>query len=206
MAENDIYRVTLEFQDTDAGGPFMSSSYSVIQDAGTWDSQAVMSCAFDWWDAGYTGIDPAKSHFATTVALTNITSRRIDPLEPIIIASTETFPVAGTDTGNSLPPNSATLLSIRTEKIGRSYRGRMFLPPCSEADSAGNMVEADAQELADAFAALCNATATTLSGGRIGVYSQVLGTFEPATDVKVDRRLRVQRRRQPAAQYKSTSV
>lgn len=206
MAIDDVYAVTLEFQDTDAGGPFMSSHYAVRQAGLTWNAQGVMSAAYDWWDSGYTGIAAVKSHYAATLSLTNITVRRINPLEAIITPSTETFPVAGTDSGNSLPPNSAAVLSIRTAKIGRSFRGRMFLPPPSEADTAGNLVEADAQAIADAFAALANATAGLSGGGYIGVYSKKLSEFNDATDAKVDRRLRVQRRRQPSAQYKSASI
>lgn len=41
-------------------------------------------------------------------------------------------PVAGTASGDTLPLQNATLISLRTNFIGRTQRGRMFLPAMEE--------------------------------------------------------------------------
>ena len=203
MATGDVYKVTWEFQDTDAGGPFMSSGFHVQQVGVEFDADRCMEIAYDAWDAGISGSDPLKEHYAPTLSLTAITVRRIDPLEPTIQSYGGAFPVAGTDTGNGLPPNSSVIVSLRTENIGRSYRGRMYLPPSSEADTSGNLVEADAISIATTITAMFTQYVgepplTRLEGV---VWSRKLELATPITDVMVDRRLRVQRRRQPQPAY-----
>lgn len=61
---------------------------------------------------------------------------------PDFLTSHEDFitPVAGGRSGDPLPPRTSGLLSLRTGDLTRRGRGRVYLPPASEADSTNGFV------------------------------------------------------------------
>ena len=92
-------------------------------------------------------------------------------------------------------PAAGAVVSLKTAKRGRSYRGRIFLPFCVDTIAgAGVMDQANADELAAAWndfgAAISGDGATPV------VASYTLGTAEPVTLYTVDTVLGIQRRRQ----------
>lgn len=51
-----------------------------------------------------------------------------------------TVALTGTQTGENIPLNAPPIVSYKTNLIGRRYMGRVFLPPCNEANYNGENV------------------------------------------------------------------
>jgi len=205
MAIGDVYKMTAVF-DSSISAKTLTFGIHVRQDQAVWAPQPPMSLFYDWWDAGLGGEPAQKTFHSSDNDLTNIQIRRVQPLEPVLVDSIETFPSAGTGTAaTSYSPASATLVSLRTANIGRHYRGRAFLPPPDEADAAGNIVEASAINMAQNFENLRTGLAGVTVGVTLVIFSPANGAWAgavtPVSSVMVDRRIRTQRRRQSVAVY-----
>lgn len=153
-----------------------------------------------WWSTEVHDAKTGMKHYVTEdIALELVTLQRVDPLEPIEFQYTTGLPIAGTDTGEPGRPQDCVLASMRTEKIGRSYRGRMYLPTPAEAYTEnGNLIDTEAATLADFVVILIGLLEA--DGFRTGIYSQqhngeAVTAFNVVTNVLVDQRLRTQRRR-----------
>lgn len=92
------------------------------------------------------------------------------------------FPVLGTLVSESLPYTVAAVVSLRTQYAGRSYRGRMYLPAVTEADSvAGRLSIAWVNAVQTYFEDLlanCGGSGSN-ADYEWGVYSRKLAVFTP---------------------------
>lgn len=199
MAVGDIYKVTIVFTNSNTGEN-VTTGYHVKQiDVGTPSMTQIGDEVKDWWNTAFTSGVAMKSLYGAAIALDHIELRRVVPSSVTVESYTTGLPIAGTDAGNSGDPKTAILLSLRTDSIGRRYRGRMFLPPFSELDLTGATIIDTATTLAVAtqFARLADAHMGNITNNaEIGIYSAVGGFITPMTVVKVDQNVRSQRRRQ----------
>ena len=123
------------------------------------------------------------------------------------IRPTPIAPIQGSG-ATTVPPEVAVVASLRTGKVGASYRGRMYLPLLSCAvTAAGQIPSASAIEVANSTAALFTAIGghSFDAGGGTGsddttvtpgVFSAKLGLVTTVTQVSVDERFDAQRRRE----------
>lgn len=193
MAVGDLHMIKILFTSS-LSGETLSTSIVVRQDDVVAPAIATVGDDVkDWWNVALGGAAAHKSFCAPSVSLSEVQLRRVVPVEPVIQSYTTGLPIAGTAAGQSLPPSSAVVASLRTAKIGKRYRGRMYLPPVTETDSDGNLLSATANTMRDQLAAF-GATLVVDSMTPV-VYSRVLGTGEPITAYWIDARLRDQRRR-----------
>lgn len=192
MAIGDTYRVTVLF-DQNATNRLNSTRYHIRQDAIIAPSIGdVVTLTTNWWN----GI---KDRFYAGLSLDHVELRRIDPLEATIQSSSSGMPIAGTASGDELDPQSAVVVSLRTANIGRSYRGRMFLPALAESmQDSGLMGTGVGADIANETLNLVQAGAA--AGYPLVVWSATLNVATEVTQVKVDQFLRTQRRRQQPGQ------
>lgn len=195
MPSGDIFLARIVFSNA-ATGEELSIGIHGAQDGAVAPSiNAIGDDVKEWWLNDHGGGAGERVHYSADVALERVTLRRVKPVEPIEFSYTTGLPSAGTDVGNSMQPMSAILVSLRTASIGRSYRGRVYLPPIAE-DEAGaaiNLPDALADDIRDQFQGLLD----LLGGDQFipVVYSRTLDVGTEITQVKVDRRVRTQRRR-----------
>lgn len=189
MALNDIYAVKLRFLLGSSGKLVAPGVHFVQASIATPDVETVAENVVGFWDA-------IKANFSADTALTAVTLRRVEPLEPLEHISTTDMPDPGTGTAaTDLAPGTAIVVSWRTGFIGKSYRGRTYLPAPAEAVSDGDLTALAAQAIADAADDLI--TAMAADDMPLVVYSRnpLIGGTE-VESVLVDQRLRSQRRRQ----------
>lgn len=104
---------------------------------------------------------------------------------------------AGVQTGATLPQQVALAVTTRTARVGRSYRGRTYLPPLAAtyASTTGLLSTTLAQNLANAYALyLTDLIARTPSIPAI-VMSKTQSAMTPVNRLDVDTRFDVQRSR-----------
>lgn len=127
-----------------------------------------------------------------------ITTIDVTPLDgsgvtlPVIIAPAAKY--AGVQTNEDMVPQMATIVKLVTLKRGRSFRGRIFLPWCTETVSTNGIL--DSTKLATAQAAWV-AFVTAMSGDNcpLGVASYKLAEWNEAAGVLYESHVATQRRR-----------
>lgn len=205
MAVGDLYQVRLIFGNASTG-ELLSTGFHIRQDLVTAPGMAQVGTAVkNWWNIAGTGT-AEKGRHPDEVTLDRVTLRRVVPDEPIEQSYTTGLPIPGTSAGDPLPPQTAILASLRTALIGRSYRGRMFLPPTTESflSSGASLTAIDAQAVLTQLDGLRQEFANPVLG--IGAAWVVLSRQHngapvvppigtEVTQIKVDRILRTQRRR-----------
>jgi hypothetical protein len=145
---------------------------------------------------GTTLWDSLKVVYANETAYVGSTVRVMTPLNKT--ESTYEFqitPVPGTSTANPLPHEVAIVASLRTATAGKSYRGRIYLPP-----PAVTMVGEDARFVAtsrQSFTDLIAAYLAPLPGVALlsVVASVTKGAYSPITEARVGDVFDAQRRR-----------
>jgi hypothetical protein len=196
MPDGDIFRVVVVFSNS-VSNENLSFTLAGIQDGAIAPSiSAIGDDVKDWWNTDLAGVGTAqKQRHTAEIALERVTLRRIKPVEPLELQYTTGLPIVGADAGDPTPPQTAALVSLRTANIGKSYRGRVFLPPIAVGDLTATL------EMASAFAVgLGNQFETFLNTLAVdafipAVYSKKLDIATEVKSIKVDRRLRTQRRR-----------
>jgi len=106
--------------------------------------------------------------------------------------------LAGTDTSaGMLPPQLALVVTLRTLKAGRSFRGRVYLAGFTEGqNTGGGQIDANCMTAADAFVTALGAPTLNGSETTLGVCSRTLLETNPVTSIVVrDAQWDVQRRR-----------
>jgi len=104
--------------------------------------------------------------------------------------------VVVTGTSSSVHPNQiACVATLLTGAAGRSRRGRIYLPATGVPLTNGELPEANCQEIADGVASFFTAINGPGGGTTVGVASAKLGAIAQVTQIRVDSRLDVQRRR-----------
>lgn len=97
---------------------------------------------------GWTALRP---NLSTLVSLAGVDLRDLRTANLPIVASTGAA-VAGTGTGGALPPGDALCVTLRTALVGRSARGRVYLPGWdASAMAAGGVAAAGAVTNATGF-------------------------------------------------------
>lgn len=201
MATGDIYQIDMVFFESGQGKTF-HSGFQVRQGGAAYDFNEIGDMCKSFWNDTLNTFT-LKSNYPTELALQEVTSRRIDPLEDVIVRYNTGLPIAGTSASDRMPGEVAVLLSHRTANIGRSRRGRTYLPAPVEAvnDEPGWWTSAFITGVVENWAD----TIGTL--GAIGtllpqvVWSQklkddgVLTPWSAVTQTRGDRRARSQRRR-----------
>lgn len=211
MSQNDIYRVTAVFTDSAVPKTYTTSFYLKQTTVVGFSVGDIGDLVKLWWNTAYASGVAMKSLYSTGMSLVEVTMRKWFPLSPTIDVYTTGLPVAGTVTGDNLPGENAVLLSLRTANIGRSYRGRMYLPPITETNLAGQLSSGTATTIAEQFVGLVRDLQTTGAAGAARadtvVWSRVLSASSLVTQVKCDEIIRSQRRRnQRLAEYVSSDV
>lgn len=195
MATGDVYYVKMKFADTDEVKEFVPG-FHVRQDGVSFDSAAIAEACRDMWNAD--APVALKSFYPANIELQAILIRRVKPLEPVEQVITTSLPVAGTAGGDGGDPQASLLVSFRTPYIGRSYRGRMYLPSPAEGkvESGGVLLDADAQDIADQISVRLSTLSDVGQLTPVVVWSPTLDDAFDVTRYLVDKRIRTQRRRQ----------
>jgi hypothetical protein len=100
--------------------------------------------------------------WGTNIQLTRVALRDMRTPNNAEIESTGP-PLISTSPEDSLPPQTAAVITLRTAKAGKSFRGRIFLPGFNESANDGS-----GRITSDAFAALqvfANSVPTLYTGG-----------------------------------------
>jgi hypothetical protein len=106
---------------------------------------------------------------------------------------TASLGAAGTGTGQ-LPLQTCIVATLLTGAAGRRRRGRMYLPACGAQLSAHQLTTPSVTQVSSSVADLLSLGAPT-PGHEAVVLSQVAGTHAPVTQVRVDSKPDIQRRR-----------
>lgn len=193
MAINDIYRLAVECGAVNASGlvvnvfhyrqttvnPVSSGAAELVNAFNTSLSALYVAC------------------FSSSAQLESYKARNLTvPTEGFDL--TRGTPLAGTVTGDMIAPQNAELISWRTGLIGRSYRGRTYLPPTGESavGSAGALGAGQLAAMAAfATAAMSIAATANWAGFQLLVYSPTLGTGTPVTSYAVRGGIVIQRKR-----------
>jgi len=103
--------------------------------------------------------------------------------------------VGGQTAGQSLPAECSEVITIRTNHRGRSYRGRIFLPPWYQAERTTNGYILNTG--ITSMLAQCTGVAGALitAGYELGVASYKLSLFTVASTFTMDNKFDVQRGR-----------
>lgn len=109
-------------------------------------------------------------------------------------------PAAGTNTGHAVPLQVCAVLSLRTDVLGRSARGRMYLPANGASIDAthqlsSSLVDAVNGEWATIFTAVQEIILDNGGNPTVVVVSHTHTSFEPVTHLTMDTRCDIQRRR-----------
>jgi hypothetical protein len=199
MAIGDIYKLGFIFL-SNATGEEQTTGLHLTQQSGVVDMgiSDVGPIVKDWFDVGLGGANEFKQYVSADMSLIRIELRKVLPLSATVLQYVTGLPIVGTAAGDDLPPGSSVVASLRTGLIGRSYRGRMYLPTMTEAfcNADGNLTSAVALEIADGIVTMIRAINGVIVGDPVvDVYSRTLGSGEAVIQVKVDERIRSQRRR-----------
>jgi hypothetical protein len=98
------------------------------------------------WNGVATPADSIKQLVSTTVGIDASLATAIDPLtgkndDQVLTAET----LVGTNVGDTLPPQNAVVVSLRTAKATKSGRGRFYLPPFAESEVVAGLLTTTAQ-------------------------------------------------------------
>lgn len=160
----------------------------------------------DWktqWEAAWTTATTGLATVAaTTTTFTGLSAAELSgaPYREGL-KSFNTVSHAGTGTGDSLPSNSAMLVSRRTAQVGGRNRGRTYLfAPCEAAQVDGVLTSTDAGHVSTSIGGV--RTGMVSAGHTPVIYNVKTSVHDPfiqnnktITAEEVDRVLRNQRRR-----------
>lgn len=90
------------------------------------DVQAVLDAIANWWSVDDGPVSRARTSFSAQTILVDVTATSLGALPPVQVV--ESINVAGLDTGDAAPPESALVTTWYTGIPGRRYRGRSFWP------------------------------------------------------------------------------
>lgn len=191
------------YKGTAIGGTPWSFSWCATLATGTALDDA-RDRAVDWWNVlmTHTGPSPfttgAGPIFPSSVNASTVVSREIDLATGVTVGALEgALSPDGSGGGTALPPDCATVVSLKTEQFTRSGRGRFYLPAFSSGQlDAGRWFT---NVTAGLLACLQAAYAAYLTGegatGAVVVWSRVNHTTYPVTTLAVGNHVDTQRRR-----------
>lgn len=202
MALGDMYVLKVFFENGDTAERLSFQLHGeqpgiIAPDVATLEGDVVA-----WWNTDVGGGGAQKTIHAAAISLVEVTLQRVEPFEPIVSSDATSLPIVGTAAGASTSPQDALLVSLRTGLVGRSYRGRAYLPPPSIAATSGPGHVDDAE--ADLTKGQFEGLISDLNGHgfTVGIFSTVHDgaprpspVITPVTTVLVDQIIRSQRRR-----------
>lgn len=160
------------------------------------------------WPAGAGGI---KASFSAGTILNNVQTRVIDDVSGgVVSTASAAYSRAGTGAGNSLPPEVSVCVSLRTDRAGASYRGRVYLPaPIVGNNTSTGRLDTTAQttlttQIANAFIAM-NADVTYTSA-QVVVRSRLHQTSREVQSIDIGDVFDAQRRRRNSLVESRTSA
>lgn len=196
MAVGDFYRLAVE-----GSGPLAQSLVNVLyyrQDLPTIFDTATEDLCQAFQATAQTAFLAA---IASGCGLTRLSARGVtDPTEGFDFSYSSPIPGGGL-VGDSLPPQTAGVVTWVTGKIGRRYRGRTFFWPAIEASQADGVCTPGYIGLLAAAATelMLIGNGTTTAEYTLIVYSRTYSIGTPVTGYVVRPRLQSQRRRQLGA-------
>lgn len=207
MATSDIYRVKPFWTDLVSGKTFSShwdvhpktalSAAPNITDMG--------DAVKEWWDTDYGGsaTNPMKAYYGADLELTEVTLRRIKPLEEVTFSYTTGLPIVGTNGTNTYDPRSCMLVSLRTDRIGRRNRGRQYMPCLAESSVVnGRLTAATLDDILVNNALIIGAFDDV--DATVCVFSTVNDAARDVVELKIDEVLRtIKKRAQRAPVYRT---
>jgi hypothetical protein len=223
MAIGDLYRITAVFTNADTPGKFVRTHFDYKQfTAGAPSIAQAGDLVKAWWNSDQGGGAGQQASHGIGISLDHVDLRRIEPLEAVVQTYTTGLPIAGTAVGGqSMSPRDAVLVSLRTGLIGRAFRGRCYLPPINDGfiTANGDVQAAQAEGMLDQFeGGILNAinniasfsqtmvvvhahsghTLRTKPNGTVVAIPTPVSpkTGTAITSIKLDQRLRSQRKRQ----------
>jgi hypothetical protein len=113
----------------------------------------------------------------------------------------EATPIIGTASGH-LPVFIARVVTLQTNRSGRSYRGRMYLPWTGVTFAAGQVLWGSESAIVAGVATFLNNVAGKVNGDLLGttagpvIYSVTAGAHEPVVAVRMDNKPDTQRGRE----------
>jgi len=147
------------------------------------------------------GTSTIKSFYPTTTSYLTVTAYSYagGPAADLVAGPANLATFVGTGS-NSLPNQCASVISVLTGIPGRSFRGRFYLPgPQTGAlATTGQIGSASITPLLNGWASFCLGMETGGLGQPAGVFGVVSATrtqFTAATQLRMDSRVDVQRRR-----------
>lgn len=130
---------------------------------------------------------------------THLVGTNVTPLDGVgtsVFVPAGSNTAAGSATGDPIPAVCQTV-TLYTDKRGRSYRGRIYMPFVAESKLTAGIIDPTGTATAQADATAFMTTLASTTGG-IVVASYLLSTSELVTSVLVRGKASTQRRRQSA--------
>lgn len=193
MAINQLYRLAVECGAVNASGKVVNV-FHYVQTSADVSANGATSLVLTW-NAQMTASYVAT--FSSSVQYEGLRARNIDnPTEGLDF--TRAVPAPGTVTGDMVPPQIASLITWQTGLIGRSFRGRTYLPPTGES-AIGNAGALTAGQLAAmaTFAEAAKILEATVDhpSYQLVVYSPLLDTRTPVNAHRIRGGAATQRKR-----------
>jgi hypothetical protein len=186
----DVYRVALHWQ-SNVAGTAANIFHVKGPHAGYPNSPAVFTC-----------IDAHVTSALWTFVSSNLTLDQvaITPLDGSTATHIETVTPSAKYSGQSAGeaiPNMANIIKLQTNKRGKSYRGRLYLPNVGEPDQTnGKLATAKVPTTTTAWNTFMTAIGTDATTPlTLGVASYKLSTFEAALSCLCEPTAATQRRR-----------
>jgi len=150
-----------------------------------------------WWDAG------GKAAFSNELYLSTVEATQQNVQNGFQVTAVNDPPIAGGIVASAMPNNVAVVTTFRTSQIGRSHRGRVFLPGVASNDVSGSNVISGA--VTDFDDAMTDLLATMVTAGCTPVVvskyhegaARTTAVVTPITTIQVRSRVDTQRRRLP---------
>jgi hypothetical protein len=140
-----------------------------------------------------------KSHTPSSVTLTAVIvySYPNGGTQAQFIGQSAGTPLAGTGATTALPNQVSMCMSLLTGQAGRSYRGRMYLPPLlgAEVTATGLWVTTTAASIANVWGVKFTNFNAASGFGKVAVVSQKRTSATQVLQLRIDYRPDVQRRR-----------
>lgn len=187
---NRIVRVLLNFH---LGGVFLGQTHLDYGIFGIWTFDQDFADELVGDIGGDLLSNDVDGALSDQITIPEWTVQNFDDPDAADLTVTSTF--AGGEAGDPLPENVAALVSLRTDRRGRSYRGRCYWPGYTEASADGATFNPTSQgNLADAYDDFSHITSGTWSAD-LYVISMKLATAEPVTSIQVEGSFATQRPR-----------
>lgn len=191
MAVGDVYRLSVVGTALDQT---IVNTFHFLQTASLPSGQTTPTEILFRWQGG-PGNTPMTRYGQIMPALW--TARELNVINvsnPLDNGSAQVALVGSRGSTEILPPQCCALLSLRTQGLGRSYRGRTYLGPVLENDQVNGTITASYSTAIELFV---NAVRDSYNSSPLAwvIYSRKLGTSQPVSRIIIRLFIATQRRR-----------